>query len=83
MTEATGPVYLVQQGANLRAVISLAARHHRGHDLAGVGIHTEVQLLPQDRRVRVPCFSINHSPGPTQLQARAVHQQMHRLGLAP
>src|SRR5215212_4837359 len=40
----------VEQGANLRAVISLAACHHRGHDLAGIGVHAEVQMLWGRRR---------------------------------
>ena len=40
-----GPVDLVEQGTNLRAVIDIVGGQRRGHDLAGVGIHAQVQRL--------------------------------------
>src|SRR3954447_2341583 len=39
--------------------------------------------LRQARRLRVPCFSTSHSPRAAQLQARAVHQQVHGLRAGP
>ena len=39
--------HLVEQGANLRAVVGLAAGQGRGDDPPGVGIHAEVQHFPR------------------------------------
>jgi hypothetical protein len=41
---------LVEQGTDLGALIGLRAGQRCGHDLAGVGIHTEVQKLWGRRR---------------------------------
>src|SRR5215212_4788653 len=73
---------VVEQGANLRAVISLAACHHRGHDLAGVGVHAEVEFFPGPSRFGAVLLDLPLTRT-TQLQPRAVHEQMHGLGLAP
>ena len=54
---------LVEQGLDLRAIIDIA------------GVSSDARICPlaasnpmcsfrQDRRLRVPCFSISHSPGP-------------------
>ena len=67
------PRHLVEQGANLRAVGNLAAGQHCGDDLAGVGVHTEVQLPPGPARLGA-VFLDQPLAGPAQLQARAVHQ---------
>ena len=54
---------LVEQGADLGAVIDLLCGQRRRDDLAGAGVQADVQLR-QDRRVLVPCFSTSHSPAP-------------------
>src|SRR3954449_3886253 len=55
---------LVEQGANLRAVIPIVAGERRGDDPARVGIHPDVHLAPGPARLLVPCFSTSHSPAP-------------------
>jgi hypothetical protein len=47
------PIHLVEQRANLGAVARIPAGQHRGDDLAGVGVGSEMQ----------------HSPGPAPLGA--------------
>ena len=74
--------HLVEQGAGLVAVVNLAGGQRRGDDLPGVGVHTEVEFPPGPSRLGA-VFLDQPFAGPTQLQARAVHQQMHGLGLAP
>src|SRR5215213_1562505 len=71
------PIDPVEQGTDLGAVVGILVGQHRGDDPAGVGVGRKMQ----------------HSPGPTplgavlldkplacatELQPRAVHQQVHR-----
>src|SRR3954470_4679777 len=42
--------HLVEQGANLGAIIGIMGGQHRGDDLAGVGVHAEMQMLWGRRR---------------------------------
>ena len=53
-----------------------------GYDLAGVGIPAEVQFPPGPSRLGAVLFDQPFTR-PAELEARAVHQQMHGLGLAP
>ena len=57
------PLDLVEQGIDLRAIIDIAGRQLRGEDLP-VSASTPICSFRQDRRLLVPCFSTNHSPGP-------------------
>jgi hypothetical protein len=70
---------LVEQGANLRAIVSLRAGQRCGDDLAAVGIHAEVEFTPGPACLGA-IFLDPPLTGPTQRQARAVHQQMQGLG---
>ena len=38
--------HLVEQGADVGAIVDLAAGQRRGHDPARVGIHAEMELSP-------------------------------------
>src|SRR3954447_13131103 len=73
---------LVEQGADLVTVVNLAARQRCGDDLARVGIHTEVQFLPGPACAGTVLLD-QPLAGPTQLQARAVHQQMQGSASRP
>ena len=42
--------HLVQQGTNLGGIVDLLAGQARSHDLAGDGIHTQMQLPPRPAR---------------------------------
>jgi len=68
--------HLVAQSADLRTIVVIIGRQPDGHDLTGLGVHAPRCSFRQDWRVRVPCFSTSHSPGPHSF-AGAVHQQMH------
>src|SRR5215207_1801604 len=73
------PCRLVEQGTDLSAVVGLSPGQRCGHDLAGVGVYTEMQLSPRPARAGA-MFLDQPLAWPTQLQARTVHQQMHGLG---
>src|SRR4051812_34802666 len=72
---------LVEQGANLGAVIHVVGGQRRRDDPARVSIHTEVELTPRTASSRAMLLD-QPLPGPAELQPRAVHQQMNGLGLA-
>src|SRR5215207_604129 len=76
------PCYLVEQGTGLGAVIPVVVGQPRGDDLASVGIHADVEFFPGPSRPGA-MFLQQPLAGPTQLQPRAVHQQMRGLGIAP
>jgi hypothetical protein len=65
-----GTIDLLEQGANLRAVIGTPAGQHRSDTLARVGVCGEVSIF-QARRRSLPCFSSNHPPGPNNRSAPA------------
>jgi hypothetical protein len=74
-----GPCDLVEQGIGLGAVIHVVGGQRRGHDLAGVGIHAQVQLSP--RPARAGAVLLDQPLARTaEFQASAVHQQVHGLG---
>ena len=73
--------HLVEQGANLGAIIGILVGQHRRDDLAGVGIHAEVQLPPGPARAGAVLLDQPLARA-TQLQARAVHQQVHGFAVA-
>lgn len=72
------PFHLVQQRTNLGGIIDIVCRQCSGNDLAGVGIHTDVQLAPGPAG---PGAMLLDEPfaRAAQLQSRAVDQQMHWL----
>src|SRR3954453_17252192 len=72
---------LVEQGADLRAVIDIVGRQLRRDDPARISIHTDVELAPGPAHPRAMLLD-QPLPGPAELQARAVHQQVHRFGIA-
>src|SRR5829696_7922091 len=72
---------LVEQGANLRPVINIVARQRRRDDPARVSIYANVELFPGPAPSRAMLLD-QPLARPTQLQARAVHQQMHGVGPA-
>src|SRR3954451_16761058 len=74
--------HLVEQGANLGAIIGIMGGQHRGDDLAGVGVHAEMELSPRPPRAGAMLLD-QPLAGPAQLQPRAVHQQVHRLSIVP
>jgi hypothetical protein len=76
VTEVSGD--LIEQRANLSRIVHLFAGQRRGHDLPGVGIHTEVQLSPRPAR---PGAMLLDQPfaRTAQLQTGAVHQQVQGL----
>ena len=47
-----------------------------------MSVHAEVQFAPRPARLGAVLFDQPFT-GPTQLQARAVHQQMHRVSTVP
>src|SRR3954451_18476427 len=72
---------LVEQGANLRAVIDIVGRQLRRNDPAGVSIHADVHLPPGSAPSRAMLLD-QPLPGSAELQTRAVHQQMNGLRIA-
>src|SRR3712207_2041917 len=73
---------LVEQGANLRAVIDIVGRQLRRDDPARVGIHADVELSPgpAHSRAMLLCQPL---AGSSELQARAVYQPVHGFGAGP
>ena len=70
---------LIEQRADLRTVVDIVGGQFRGHDLASADIHADVQLAPRTSRLAA-MFLDQPLAGAAQLQACAVHQQMHRFG---
>jgi hypothetical protein len=72
--------HLVEQGANLGAVIDVVGGQRHGDNLAILGIHADVQLAPGPA-----CFGAVLLQQPlaraAKLQAGAVHQQVDSLAL--
>ena len=66
---------LVEQGANLGAVVDLLGGQRRGDDLAALGIHADVQFSPRPARLGAVLFQQPLARA-AQAQTRAVHQQM-------
>ena len=69
---------LVEQGANLGTVVGLFGRERSGDDLAGVGIHADVQLPPRPSRLGAVLLQ-QLPPRAAPAKARAVHQQVQGL----
>src|SRR4051794_252298 len=72
---------LVEQGANLGAIIGIVGGQRRRDDPARVSIHTDVELSPGSAPSRAMLLD-QPLASAAELEARAVHQQMHRLGIA-
>ena len=72
-----GTVDPFEQGADLRAIISVRGRQHRGGDPAGVGVGGQMQFLPGPP-LAAPVFLHQPVARPAQAQAGAVHEQVHR-----
>src|SRR5215212_7946042 len=60
----------------------VASARHRCDDPAGVGVHAEMELLPGPARAAAVLLG-QPLAGPAELQARAVHQQVHGFGSGP
>jgi hypothetical protein len=60
------PIHLVEQSADLRAVVGILVGQHRGDDPPGVGVRREMQ----------------HSPRPAPLGAVLLHQPLARAAQA-
>src|SRR5215203_2914350 len=71
---------LVEQGANLRAVIAIVSRQRRRDDPARVSIYANVELFPGPAPSRAMLLD-QPLARPAELEARAVHQQMNGLGI--
>ena len=71
---------LVEQGADLGAIVPFFVGQRRGDDLAGVGIHADVQLAPGPARLGSMLLD-QPLAGPAELQAGAVHQQVQGLAV--
>ncbi len=74
--------HLVEQGTDLCAVIGIMGGQRRGDDLAGAGIRAEVEFPPGPARAGTVLLNQLLARA-TQLQPRAVHQQVHGLGITP
>ena len=68
---------LIEQGPDLRAIIDIAGRQFRREDLAGLGVHAEVQLAPGATCASAVLLDQPFA-GPAQPQAGAVDQQVNR-----
>jgi hypothetical protein len=67
--------HLVEQGANLGAVIDVVGGQRRRDNLAAVGIHADVQLPPGPARFGA-VFLQQPLARAAELQAGVVHQQV-------
>ncbi len=72
---------LVEQAIDLGTVVHLLSRERGGDDLTRFGIEADVQLAPRPARAGA-VFLDQPLARPTQLQPRAVHQQVQGCGLA-
>ena len=66
---------LIEQGADLSAVIDVFAGQRRSHDLAGLSIDTEVQFPPGPAPLGAMLLN-QPLAGTASLQPRAVHQEV-------
>jgi hypothetical protein len=69
---------LLEQGADSRAVIGIRPAELCREDLAGVDIHTDVELAPGAASSAAMLLGQPFTSA-SEFQARAVHEQMHRL----
>ena len=67
---------LVEQGLNLRAIIDVARGQFGCEDLPGLGIYPDVQFALGPAPLG-PMLLEQPLAGPTEPQARAVHQQVN------
>jgi len=75
-----GPWHLIEQGANLGAIVDLLRGQRCCDDLPVVGIQADVQLAPGPARLGT-MFLDQPLARATQAQAGAVHQQVQRLAV--
>jgi hypothetical protein len=73
-----GPGHLTKQRADLRGVIHIVRRQIGRDDLARLGIQADMQLPPGAAGLGAVLLD-QPLAGATELQSRAVHQQMHRF----
>src|SRR3954447_19677401 len=73
-----GTIHLIEQGADPGAIIDLRPSELGCEDLTRIGIHTDVEL-PPGPTCPAPVFFDQPLPRPAEPQARAIHEQMHRL----
>src|ERR1700730_6741751 len=68
----------LEQGTDLRAVISILAGQLGGDDLSSVGVHADMELSPGPTR---PCGVLLDEPltGTAEFEPCAVHQQVYRF----
>src|SRR3954467_7461856 len=71
-------IHLVEQGTNLRAVVGILVGQHRSDDPAGIGVRREMQPSPGPAPLGAVLLGEPLARA-TELQPRAVHQQVHRL----
>jgi len=69
---------LIEQGTGLRRVVHVLAGQRASHDPAGAGVHAQMQRPPRPA-CRRPVLLKQPLALAAQLQARAVHQQVHGL----
>ena len=72
------PLDLLEQSADLRAVVSILVGQHRRDDPTRVGVGGKVQLAPATTPL-APMLLDQPLAGTAKLQPRAVHQQVHGL----
>jgi len=72
--------HMVEQSADLRAIVVIIGRQPDRHDLTGVGVYAEMECSPGPTCLRAMLLDQSVA-GTAQLQLGAVHQQMH--GLVP
>src|SRR3954453_7496770 len=65
------PRHLVEQGTGLGAIIDVGGGQRGGDDLAGVGVHAEMQLSPRPPHAGAVLLE-QPLAGPAQLEPRAV-----------
>ena len=72
--------HLVEQGADRGTVVHLLRGQHRRDDLAGVGVHADVQPAPGPARLGAVLLDQPLARA-AELEARAVHQQVQGLAV--
>ena len=70
-----GALALAQQGGRLRRVVRVAVRQHVGRDLAGAGVHAQLQPAPAQPAV-LGCAPLALAEQP---KARAVQHEVHQV----
>ena len=72
--------HMVEQSADLRAIVVIIGRQPDRHDLTGVGVYAEMECSPGPTCLRAMLLDQSVA-GTAQLQLGAVHHQLH--GLVP